>query len=321
MRLLSAAALSFLLQLAPASAVTIDWVAVDDGRPTGCDPQPIGTPLPVCFGQVDYPYRIGKYEVTNGQYAEFLNAKASSDPFGLYDPSMRTGAGGIDRIGSEGSFTYSATPGRENMPVYVPTIDSAMRFANWMNNGQGNGDTETGAYTLADASSGVAAPRNPGARIFLPSNDEWYKAAYWDPNPLGSPWYDYPLGTSTPPVCALPGSTPNTANCGGVVGDLTPVGSYTNSPGPYGTFDQSGNASEWNETVFLFHGNLSQGGRGGSAFRHDRYLISGSAGFRLAAVIPEPDTGLLLGLGLAGLAARGTRRSGPGARSDAAGGG
>ena len=34
------------------------------------------------------------------------------------------------------------------MPVNYVDFYDALRFANWMNNGQGNGDTETGAYTL-----------------------------------------------------------------------------------------------------------------------------------------------------------------------------
>jgi sulfatase modifying factor 1 len=59
-----------------------------------------------------------------------------------------------------------------------------LRFANWLNNGQGSGDTETGAYTLLGGtqtpSNGTTVTRNPGATIALPSDNEWYKAAYYD---------------------------------------------------------------------------------------------------------------------------------------------
>ena len=63
----------------------------------------------VRYGNVSYEYRIGKYEVTYGQYLEFLNAKAKSDPTGLYDPDMTNDqiANGIQRNGSSGSYTYS----------------------------------------------------------------------------------------------------------------------------------------------------------------------------------------------------------------------
>jgi hypothetical protein len=138
-----------------ASAVTMDWTPV--GNPgNACDPQPhsVGTPFGGCFGAVGYNYSIGTYEVTNAQYTEFLNAKAKTDPFGLYfflmgDPSAHlNGHGGITRSGTSGNYTYTAIPGRETMPVNYVTFFDALRFANWINNGQGAGDTESGAYTL-----------------------------------------------------------------------------------------------------------------------------------------------------------------------------
>ena len=72
--------------------------------------------------------------------------------------------------------------GAGNHPVNYVTWFDAIRFANWMNNDQGNGDTETGAYTLGqlDANGLPVDPdaitRNAGASIVLPSDDEWYKA-------------------------------------------------------------------------------------------------------------------------------------------------
>ena len=165
------------LLIAPsASAVTIDWTFIGDPG-NACDPQgPEG-----CFGGVLYAYRIGTYEVTNAQYAEFLNAKASSDPVALYNASMGSGFGGITRTGSPGSYNYSAIAGREEMPVNFVLFYDAVRFANWMNNGQGTGDTETGAYTItAQGIADNSITRNAGATILLPTEDEWYKAAYYD---------------------------------------------------------------------------------------------------------------------------------------------
>ena len=152
-RLITFAAVS-LLVVSRTSAVTMAWTPIVNPD-NACDRQ---APT-VCYGSVGYSYSIGTYEVTNAQYVEFLNAKAKSDPLGLYDvdmsnsyPSYNSGHGeygGIVRSGSAGNYTYAPIVGRENMPVNHVTFFDATRFANWMNNGQGNGDTETGAYTLA----------------------------------------------------------------------------------------------------------------------------------------------------------------------------
>jgi len=87
--------------------------------------------------------------------------------------------------------------------------------------------------------------RNPGAITFLPSENEWYKAAYYDPS--SGTYFAYPAGTSTPTTCAPPTGTANRANCEAAVGNVTDVGAYTGSPSPYGTFDQGGNVFERNE--------------------------------------------------------------------------
>jgi formylglycine-generating enzyme required for sulfatase activity len=79
-RLFVLAALIFAL---PAHAVTMEWVEVGD---PGNDPD---TAVMTCcgsstgttgYGSVPYTYWIGKYEVTNAQYAEFLNAVAATSP-------------------------------------------------------------------------------------------------------------------------------------------------------------------------------------------------------------------------------------------------
>jgi hypothetical protein len=229
------AVLALILAVAGAAqAVNIDWVMVGDPG-NACDTQPQG-----CFGSVGYPYHISKYEVTNDQYAEFLNAVAATDTYGLYDTSMGSGYGGITRSGSSGSYTYSTRAGREDMPVNYVSFYDALRFANWMHNGQptgaqGSTTTEDGAYEMSLGSSVV---RKAGARVVLTSEDEWYKAAYY----AGSgTYYDYPAGSDTQTTCAVPGATANTANCSFLVEDLTDVGSYTGSASPSGTFDQGGN--------------------------------------------------------------------------------
>ena len=77
--------------------VVMDWVTVGD-------PGNVDDTHGDGYGGVDYVYNIGKYEVTNSQYAEFLNAVAAvGNPHGLYNTEMGGGwndIGGISRSGS-----------------------------------------------------------------------------------------------------------------------------------------------------------------------------------------------------------------------------
>jgi formylglycine-generating enzyme required for sulfatase activity len=253
------------------------------------------------YGGVAYIYRIGRYEVTNSQYAEFLNAVAASDPNGLYNVNMGSGYGGITRSGSPGSYTYSPIEGRGNMPVnYVRWYDT-LRFANWMHNGQPTffndpATTENGAY---DMSLGSGVVRKPGARVFLPSEDEWYKVAYYKGGSADAGYWDCPTQSDTFPMAEGPPGTDfanGSANYDAWSGyiDLTYVGSYTAKPSDsaYGTFDQGGNVSEWNEDVVGSY----RGVRGGSfadpigyAASYGRYYgtptnESHTLGFRAAGV-------------------------------------
>jgi formylglycine-generating enzyme required for sulfatase activity len=297
---------------APASAVTIDWTPIGDAG-NACDSQSQG-----CFGAVGHAYRIATFEVTNAQYAEFLNAVADTDSTGLYNPSMASGSGGITRSGSAGSYVYTTIGGRENRPVGDVSLYDSLRFANWLHNGQPDigaqtgASTEDGAYTFTGAQS--VGARNPGATIFLPSEDEWYKAAYYDA--FTTSYFEFPTGTDSLPSCSAPTASPNSANCGFEVNDFTDVGSYTGSASPYGTFDQGGNAFERNETLIeAALGSVRGGGFNNTvsflrASNQDSTSPAGesdSVGFRVA-MVPEPGTGLLLTAGLLALSRRGRRR-------------
>ena len=239
------------------------------------------------YGSVAYDYRIGKYEVTVGQYTEFLNAVAATDTYALYNPSMATdlNIAGIRQSGVSGSYSYSVI-GSPNKPVTYVSWGDAARFANWLHNGQPTGPqdastTEDGRYTLNGATTDAAlnaVTRNAGATWFIPTENEWYKAAYHKNDGVTGNYWDYPTATDAVPYSLPPpGSgapTPsNTANFyayDGVVNGyddgwavtgppiysstqnyLTDVGAYTLATGPYGTFDQGGNVWEWNE-VLLF---------------------------------------------------------------------
>jgi len=306
----------------PAHAVSIDWVPI--GNP-GNAPDTASNCLnsaPDC-GSVAYSYYISKYEITNAQYAEFLNAKATSDPLGLYNANMGSDStdGGITQSGSSGSYTYLVKAGFENKPVNYVSFYDALRFSNWLNNDQGSGDTETGAYTLlggtAEPSNGMTVTRNPSATTFLTSENEWYKAAYNSP---GGGYFAYPAGSDSPTVCTAPTATANSGNCNAAVGAVTDVGAYPDSASPYGTFDQGGNVWEWNEAEDSVSRRGIRGGNwnvpasslAASFPYHGAPVGEGDyLGFRVASLVPEPDAGLSGLLVMTGvwLASRRRRRS------------
>jgi formylglycine-generating enzyme required for sulfatase activity len=304
-----------------AQAVDIDWVSVGDPG-NACETQSQG-----CFGAVAYSYKISKYEVTNAQYAEFLNKVAADDTNGLYDPAMATPVaphhGGITRSGSPGSYTYSTIAGREDMPVNRVSWYDSLRFANWLHNGQPMGaqdstTTEDGAYDM----SLEGWVRKTSAKFVLTSEDEWYKAAYYDAG--SASYFDYPAGSDTETTCAVPGATANTANCDSVVGDPTDVGSYTGSASPNGTFDQGGNIWEWNEALIGSERGVRGGGFGYVAYPNGLAASSrfvggpesgyGNVGFRVASIAESEALpslgpmgvallgGLVFGIAVGGLA-------------------
>jgi formylglycine-generating enzyme required for sulfatase activity len=156
--------------------------------------------------------------------------------------------------------------GHESKPVVFVSFYDALRFANWLHNGepvgsQNAGTTEDGAYTITP--QGIAANsivRNPGARAFVPNENEWFKAAYYDPGT--ETYWDYPMATNFLPTSSPPAGGPTSGNfwdvtyalTGSASFDdnfdyLTNVGAYTTAVSPYGTHDQGGNAWEWVDTV------------------------------------------------------------------------
>lgn len=295
-----------------APAVTIDLVTVGNpGNPD--DTHGAG------YGGVDYVYNIGKYEVTAGQYTDFLNAVAASDPYGLYNPTMGTHTYGckIQRSGSPGSYTYSVAANRANRPANYVSFWDAARFANWMNNGQSSDPAtiEDGAYTLNgyNGPDGSWIVRNAAALMSLTSEDEWYKAAYHKNDGLTGNYWDYPTGTNVLPsndlVSPDPGNNANFYDGDYTIGDpywTTEGGEFENSMSAYGTFDQGGNVWEWNEAVVFDTKRISRGGAfgivGSALHASYRYYTDPTAefsdrGFRMAAV-PEPATLLLLILGI-----------------------
>lgn len=282
----------------PASATTMDWTFIGDpGNPGDQTNASCGTSFNQPCGEVSYTYSIGTYEVTNAQYAEFLNAKAAvSDPHDLYSEG-----GAIVRSGIAGSYTYTPAPGRENKPFAPVKFYAALRFTNWLNNGEGGGDTESGAYTYqgpGEAGREHWSARNPGALIVVANNDEWYKAAYYDRVSGSYNPFAFADGFNGIACEAPPGTTSHSGNCDPSSNGTTDVGAYTMSQSAYGTFDQSANVVEWVDTGagrILRTGSTSFDAIGWNDRDGASWL-----GFRLA-MIPEPGTGLLVTAGLIGL--------------------
>jgi sulfatase modifying factor 1 len=249
-----------------------------------------GTNLSV--GQVFSPFRIGVNEVTVSQYATFLNAVASvtnaansSIVASLYPASLMgspTNVSGITRTGTGASaspFVYSPS-GNASHPMAYASWFSAARFANWMHNGATNGaGTEDGAYTLdGETNDGMGIARNAGAKWWIPSEDEWFKAAYYKGGGAAVGYYLFPTKSDSVPRNNDPTAT-NQANfrrfgqtyCVTQTNTfdpaqnyLTPCGFFTNSPGPYGTFDQGGNLDEWTDTPVQASFGSARVTRGGS---------------------------------------------------------
>jgi formylglycine-generating enzyme required for sulfatase activity len=303
-------AVSLLASATFAQAVDLEWVTVGD---PGNPPDVTG------YGAVAAPFQISKFEITVEQYAEFLSAVAKQDPHGLWN-----GAQKIDRKGTPGQFQYSPRAGLEREPVMHVSFLDAMRFANWMHHqstppapaltpdpAAAPRGTESGAYDIA--SGGAFAERSKNARVWIPNENEWYKAAYFQPASAGGPpgqYWLYPTQSDQPPTLGKPGdAAPNLANFladvtpqpnGDILrhyNDVMPVGSFPGSHSHYGTLDQGGNAWEWIEATVFNTQRAMRGGHMCGSYEKMRSRVRTSAspsrrypatGFRLARLAPPP---------------------------------
>jgi formylglycine-generating enzyme required for sulfatase activity len=299
------------------AAVNIDWVTI--GNPGNAAQSAANRTHSFGsggdgYGAVADTFRMSRNETTIAQYAEFLNAKAASDPYGLWASSMMfdNNVSGITRTGSSGSYTYSVTGSGLRPITYVNWFDAA-RFANWMHNGQGSGDTETGAYTLIGGQvSGTAPARNSTATIYIPTENEWFKAAYYDPTHMsgaGGYWLHANQSNSMSSNSTLVAGAANyydgdfavtqSGSYSSSQNYLTDAGAYgMDSQNYFGINDMAGNVFEWNDSGA---NGLSRGLRGGSWASADLDLRSShrrdinpqdaahNYGFRVAS-IPEPSS-------------------------------
>ena len=322
-----------------ASASPIQWVTVGDPGNTA-DTDPAG------FGAVATSFQIMKYEFTNQLYTEFLNSVDTSgtNPNSVYNTNMGTDPrGGISfTSGNASGSKYATISNMGDKPVnYVSWFDAA-RVSNWYQNGAtSSSSTETGAYTLVSGqTSGTAPAVNSGATFYVPTEDQWYKAAFYKGGGTDAGyWLSATQSDAVAPVTASStgigsaGSTGNFANYdrgadwNSQNGNVTTVGT-NGGPSFYGAFDMSGNVFEWNDDTGAAFSH--RGIRGGFFDGNYFYLTLWSTGqidpsyegydigFRLASLaspsaVPEIDpNGLsaVLGLIVGGLGLLERRRYG-----------
>lgn len=329
-----AVALAVFCLLSPASADTFTWQEVGSFK---------NAPNPTTgLGRVTYDYKISAYDTTIAQYADFLNNSYAGKQglYGVWNSSIggttanQTELGtGISRSGTAGSYTYTVNNNFADKPVNFVNWFSAARFVNWYANGQSASATatETGSYTLNGATTGNIVARNAGAKIFLPSADEWTKAAFY--NPKDQNYTLWPTASNTTPTAALPvgNNTVTAENTANFRGDrsaidvrMTNVGTYVNTKSTYGLFDMLGNVTQMTDTA----------GTGANANRFQAFggsyatttaqlgtwnsnstgefrlgapnategLGVATVGFRVAAVaVPEPGNMVAAAMGIAGL--------------------
>ena len=231
---------------------------------------------------------------------------AATDTYSLYNANMGIDArGGITRSGSSGSFTYAVKTNMGDKPViYVSWFDAA-RVANWYQNGAtSSSSTETGAYTLVSGqTTGTAPAVNLGATFYVPTEDQWYKAAYYKGGGTSSGYWDYATQSDAVPSTVTadstgigsPGSTGNFANYdqdadwNSQNGNVTTVGT-NGGPSAYGAFDMTGNVFEWND---LTGAAGSRGQRGGN-YRGTTASLSSSFSNTLGAPIEGNNFGFRL---------------------------
>ena len=279
-----------------ANAFSIDFVRV--GNP-GNAADTTGSPNPA--GAVSYIYNIGKYEISRDLFTKAANAGA---------------------LGITANTAYSL-----NHPVIGASWNEAARFVNWLNTSKGyqaaynfttSGANDNITLWAAGQYNGNNQFRHKNAVYFLPSIDEWYKAAYYDPtlNSGTGGYWDYATQSNSAPTAVTGGTTAGTAVYGGSVfapAVVTSAGGLSY----YGTMAQNGNAWDRLETAQDGINNdpaESRGIRGGkpgfgSGLAANDYLYgniptqeSSDVTFRVA-MVPEPTAGALLVLGLGGVMA------------------
>lgn len=275
-------------------------------------------------GSVGYEYFMARTEVSTGQWLEFFNTfltreqqvpwlRAPLDWGAEVDPTY-TGPGTRHRLRS--------IPDAANVGAYAVTWRTAAMYCNWLHNGKGSdlASIQSGAYdvssftNLPDGQWTDQLTRSAGARYWIPSLDEWLKAAHWDPsNPSNNGWWTYANGSESPATYGPPpsfgGDGTGQANAGFSLPNFAhydiPLGSYPLTPSIWGLQDLMGMGNELTEGVLHINNQMFRATRGSSAggVASDRvtsvgsvfpYSQAGDFNLRIASVVPCPSSGVLV---------------------------
>ncbi len=287
-----------------ANSFSMDFVAIGD---PGNLPDFTGAPNPA--GSVAYTYQIGKFEVSVDMIAKYnLN------------------------FGTANSLEITQTDIGANKPATIISWNEAARFVNWLN-------TSTGRFAAYKfMNSGVNSEITPWSSVdtldydplnpfrskrttyALPTTNEWYKAAYYDPNKQGGGYWDYPTGSDVAPSSVASGVASGTAVYARPFSqgpaDVDKAGGLS----PYGVMGLGGNVWEWEESPYnsgMFLGSAFRGVRGGQwDLASDEFLSSNRGtnnpgddsnlvvGFRVVSLqatmnVPEPSTSIVVSILLA----------------------
>ncbi len=289
------------------NAFTMEFVPI--GNPGNAD-DTTGNPNPA--GSVGYTYNMGKFEVS-----EDMITKYNAD------------------FGTANGLAITKDARGTNKPATGVSWNEAARYVNWLNTSTGG----TAAYkfstsgvndnialwTSGDAGFDASNPfRNSLATYVLPSMDEWYKAAYY--NPTTSQYGDYPSSDGLEPMGVASGTTDKTAVFAQLLSqgpaDITQAGGLS----AYGIMGMGGNVWELEETTLDLSngsGSLRRGIQGGFWGNSNLFLRassrenviaaneSSSVGFRVASLnsVPEPSSVALMTIATLGIGMTRRRRS------------
>jgi formylglycine-generating enzyme required for sulfatase activity len=233
-----------------------------------------------------------------------------------------------------------AAPNAAARPVFGINWRDCARFVNWLNNDKSSSpdalthgayDTSTFTFNEHNNTFNDQLYHDPDAKYWIPTLDEWLKAAHYDPDKYGQGqegWWEYSTMSDTPPIPGPPGVGQTSAGDPQGPGEPSPfgypLGAYPDTVSPWGLLDTSGGASEWLEEPFspgILRIRGMDGARAGSSYAEmfvfdsagtidGLFPTSGATlgGLRIASAVPAPSSATGVALGIFAMSIKRRRR-------------